>query len=75
MGGNSLSMWGLLMGVNSSSLSPRPYTPGPHNKNPRHKTFAKGWVAQNNIFDRYLDGCAKTFQDVQRVGSENTGIF
>ena len=37
-------------------------TPGPHNKNPRHKIFAKGWVAQNDIFDRYLDGCAKIFQ-------------
>ena len=22
------------------------YTPGPHNKNPCHKTFAKGWFAQ-----------------------------
>ena len=51
------------------------YTPGPHNKDPRHKIFAKGWVAQTSIFDWYLDGCAKTFQYVQRVGSENTGIF
>ena len=25
-------------------------TPGPHNKNPRHKIFAKGWVAQNNNY-------------------------
>ena len=50
-------------------------TPGPHNKNPRHKTFAKGWVAKTNIFDRYLDGCAKIFQYFQRVGSEHTGIF
>ena len=23
---------------------------------PRDKIFAKGWVAQKNIFDRYLDG-------------------
>ena len=37
-------------------------TPGPHNKNPRHKIFAKGWIAQNNIYYRYLDGCAKIFQ-------------
>ena len=49
--------------------------PGPHNKNPRHKTFAKGWVAQKHIFVRYLDECAKTFQYFPRVGSENTGIF
>ena len=51
------------------------FTPGPHNKNPRHKIFAKGWVAQKHIFDRYLDGCAKIFQDFPRVGSEKTGIF
>ena len=50
-------------------------TPGPHNKNPRHKIFAKGWVAQNNVFDRYLDGCARTFQDFPRVLSEKIGIF
>ena len=50
-------------------------TPGPHNKNPRHKTFAKGWVAQKHIFDRYLDGCAKIFQYFPRVGSETNGIF
>ena len=49
--------------------------PGPHNKNPRHKIFAKGWVAQKNIFDRYLDGCAKIFQDFPRVGSEKTRIL
>ena len=46
-----------------------------HNKNPHHNIFAKGWVAQKNMLDRYLGGCAKIFQDVQRVGSENTGIF
>ena len=50
-------------------------TPGPHDKNPRHKMFAKGWVAQNNGFDRYLDWCAKIFQDVPRVGSEQNRIF
>ena len=50
-------------------------TPGPHNKNPRHNIFAKGWVAQTNIFDRYSDGCAQISQDFPRVGSEKTGIF
>ena len=34
-------------------------SPGPHSKNPRHKIFAKGWVAQKQIYDRYLDGCYK----------------
>ena len=53
----------------------RPCTPSSHSKNPRHKIFAKGWVAQKTTFDRYLDGCAKTFQDFPRVGSEKTGIF
>ena len=52
-----------------------PSTPGPHNKNPRHKIFAKGWVAQKQIFDRYLDGCAKIFQGFPRVGSGKTRIL
>ena len=50
------------------------YTPGQHNKNPRHKIFAKGCVAQKQIFERYLDGCAKIFQGFPRVGSGKTRI-
>ena len=50
-------------------------TPGPHNKNPRHKIFAKGWVAQKHIFYRYLDGRAKIFQGFPRVGSGKTRIL
>ena len=38
------------------------HTPSSHSKNPRHKTFAKGWVAQTNIFYRQFDGGAKILQ-------------
>ena len=55
--------------------APARCTPGPHNKKPRHKIFAKGWVAQKQIFDRYLDGCARTFQGFPRVGSGKTRIL
>ena len=60
-------------GNNTSNIKTN--TPGSHSKISRHKTVAKGWVARNSICYRYLDGCAKTFQDFPRVGSKKTGTF
>ena len=46
-----------------------------HTMNPRHKIFAKGWVAQKNIVDRYLNGCAKIFQDFQGLGPKRLEYY